>query len=263
MNILVYKRTHNGGPGPDGCFGIYDCMGVVRDRDYDAVIGVGGIGPEARVSGIAGVVNWIGVGPHKRYVGKRGPEVTFDRFVYFGCDGPDFVTSAPALARRLYDHNVRSVLHGLTGKEMTEALAIVGLADDAPPSLTLKQNGGDVRNLRECKRDGRKIRCTGATGNSGLETRNSSAFGTFGACFLAVDFLMVYFPRRSVISVSFIVSLVESNKSKPCPSPSPSSMPPLFSAVGLLLSRLSDRRRPALAEEIRLFALQGQPGKVR
>ncbi len=175
MNILVYKRTHNGDPGPDGCFGIYDCMGVIRDREYDAVIGVGGIGPEARAAGIARMVNWIGVGPHKRYVGKRGPEVTFDRFVYFGCDGPDFVTIAPALAKRLYDDNVRSVLHGLTGKEMAEALVIVGLADDAPPSPALRQNGGDVRSLRKCKRDGRTIRCTGAAKSGGLKVDNQSS----------------------------------------------------------------------------------------
>jgi hypothetical protein len=82
----------------------------------------------------------------------------------------------------------------------------------------------------------------GVVGNSALKTRNNSAFGTLGACFLGVYFLTVYFPRRSVLSVSFIVSLVESNKSKPCPSPSPSSKPPPFSVGGLLLSRLSIRR---------------------
>ena len=48
MKVLVYKRTHNGDPDANGCFGAYDCMGTVRDRQYDAVIGVGGIGPEAQ-----------------------------------------------------------------------------------------------------------------------------------------------------------------------------------------------------------------------
>lgn len=162
MNILVYKRTHNGDPDALGCFGVYDCMGTVRDREYDAVIGVGGIGPEARANGIAGIINWIGVGPHKRYVGKRGPEVTFDRFVYYGCDGPDFWANAPNLARRMYEHNVRSVLHGLTDEEMAEALAIVALADDAPPSPGLSEDDSGSQRLRQCKRDGRTIRCTGA-----------------------------------------------------------------------------------------------------
>jgi len=48
MRILVYKRTHNGDPDQIGRFGAYDCMGSVRRREFDAVIDVGGIGPEAR-----------------------------------------------------------------------------------------------------------------------------------------------------------------------------------------------------------------------
>jgi hypothetical protein len=162
MNILVYKRTHNGDPNIDGCFGIYDCMGTIRDRDYDAVIGVGGIGQEAQLNGIAGMVNWIGVGPHKKYVGKRGPEVSFDRFVYFGCDGPDFYANAPLLAKRMYEHNVRSILQGLTDEEMIEALSIVSLADDAPPSPALTDAGRNANMFNKCKRNGRTIRCTGA-----------------------------------------------------------------------------------------------------
>jgi len=153
MNILVYKRTHVGDPGPDGCFGVYDCMGVVRDRDYDAVIGVGGIGPDAQFHGIAGTVNWIGVGPHKTYtLGKRGPEVTFDRFVYYGCDGVDFTQYAPILAKRMYDQNVRSILQGLSDIEHAEALAIVAMADDAPPSPLLSGDTGDERVFSACKR---------------------------------------------------------------------------------------------------------------
>lgn len=158
MKILIYKRTHNGDPDARGCFGIFDCMGTVRDRKYDAVIGVGGVGPEAKANGVAGKVNWIGVGPHKRYVGKRGPEVTFDRFMYYGCDGPDFVAIAPAIAQRMYHRNVRSVLHGLTDDEIAEALAIVARADNAPPSPALAGHSRSTHRLRKCKRDGRNIR---------------------------------------------------------------------------------------------------------
>lgn len=151
MNILVYKRTHHGDPGEDGCFGVYDCMGAVRGRDYDAVIGVGGTGHEPQTQGIAGMVNWIGVGPHKKYVdGKRGPEVTFDPFVLLGGDGPDFRTIAPVLAKRMYGKNVRSVLQGLTDEEMDEALKIVAMADDAPPSPALLETG-EAKAFDRCK----------------------------------------------------------------------------------------------------------------
>jgi hypothetical protein len=39
MRILTYKRTHVGDPDQDGRFGIYDCMGRVRNYPFDAVIG--------------------------------------------------------------------------------------------------------------------------------------------------------------------------------------------------------------------------------
>jgi len=53
MRTLIYKRTHTGDPDANGCFGIYDCMGRVRALDFDAVIGIGGIGSEAQWAGIA------------------------------------------------------------------------------------------------------------------------------------------------------------------------------------------------------------------
>lgn len=77
MRVLVYKRTHHGDPNTNSCFGVRDCMGSVRSWHFDAVIGVGGIGPEARTNGISGTASWIGIGPHKVGVdGKRGPSCT-------------------------------------------------------------------------------------------------------------------------------------------------------------------------------------------
>jgi len=65
MRTLVYKRTHTGDPDELGQFGNHDCMGTVRGRYYDAVIGVGGIGDAPRRFNIAGKITWIGIGPHK------------------------------------------------------------------------------------------------------------------------------------------------------------------------------------------------------
>lgn len=150
MRVFIYKRTHDGDPDANGCFGACDCMGAARDRDYDAVIGVGGIGNEARTNGIAGQVNWIGIGPHKTYVGKRGPHVTFDHFVCYGIDGPDFRALAPVLAERMYTYNVRSLLRGLSKREQTEAVAIVERAAGAPPSPGLEIAEGRAKAV--CRR---------------------------------------------------------------------------------------------------------------
>src|SRR5687768_3773034 len=103
MPTLVYKRTHKGDPDSCGRFGCNDCMGRVRSWDFDAVIGVGGTGREARKCGIAGKVNWIGIGRHETYErGKADPVITFDHFKDLSDDDVDFATEAPVLAKRVY-----------------------------------------------------------------------------------------------------------------------------------------------------------------
>src|SRR5260221_7630475 len=114
MKTLVYKRTHDcheeegdGDPCTAGCFGCWDCMGRVRGFDFEAVIGIGGIGREAQSQGITGLVNWIGIGPRaeKRMPrGYRGPLLTFDRFRDFRTEKrPVYVyEAAPDLADWMY-----------------------------------------------------------------------------------------------------------------------------------------------------------------
>src|SRR6266568_9493618 len=110
MRTLIYKRTHHGDPDPEtGEFGCNDCMGTVRGWEFDAVIGIGGIGPEPKRNGIAGKLTWIGIGARKIYDSDRrkGPRVRFDHFWYRGEHGPLLEKMYPALARRMYDRNVR------------------------------------------------------------------------------------------------------------------------------------------------------------
>lgn len=138
MRVLIYKRTHNGDPDRFGRFGINDCMGRVRSRRFDAVIGVGGIGAEPKREGIAGKVNWVGIGPH-RQPGIRGPIVTFDHFIDFGTEGPDLVAIAPQLAERVYGRNVRSMTHTVVNRH-DEVARIVRLAESAPGSSKLSSS---------------------------------------------------------------------------------------------------------------------------
>jgi len=135
MRTLIYKRTHHGDPDGTGCFGIHDCMGRVRRWDFEAVIGVGGLGSEARSHRLDGKVNWIGIGPQKHVLaGKRGPIVSFDHFVLYGSDGPDFERLAPVLAERIYSKNVRVLMNRLSPPEQAEVDAILRRAENAPPS---------------------------------------------------------------------------------------------------------------------------------
>ncbi len=136
MRILIYKRTHRGDPNRFGRFGVYGCMGAVRGFEYDAVIGVGGMGREPRLCGIAGRINWIGIGPKKIWRGNascidsRGPQVKFEKFSLWESLGPLLHEEAPLLARRLYEKKARYLLGGLTATEQREAEALLGLIDN-------------------------------------------------------------------------------------------------------------------------------------
>jgi hypothetical protein len=133
MRILVYKRTHPGDPDRFGRFGIEDCMGRVRDRAFDAVIGVGGIGAQSASHALHGKVNWIGVGPTKFERGLRGPVITFDRFLLFESQGPSFTSLAPALSRRMYKRNARTVM-SFSDVELRKVHRILRLASNADAS---------------------------------------------------------------------------------------------------------------------------------
>jgi hypothetical protein len=134
MRTLIYKRTHKGDPDDNGCFGVEDCMGRVRDYRFDNVIGIGGISAEPRAERISGKVNWIGIGAMKAaFPGARGQSVTFKHFRLYEEKGRDFETIAPLLAHRMYSNNVR-VLLNFNDAEQAEIDRILNMASTAPPS---------------------------------------------------------------------------------------------------------------------------------
>ena len=150
MRTLIYKRTHSCDPDPkSGVFGCNNCMRTVRGWGFEAVIGIGGIGPEPKRKGIAGKLTWIGTVTHKTesdpsrsFVTPSCPLVTFDHFRYYGEQGPLLKNIAPALAdRMLYNNNVRTLMDSLSPKEHREVEKILRLAKDAPPSKRPAKRG--------------------------------------------------------------------------------------------------------------------------
>ena len=146
MRTLIYKRTHSGDPDANGVFGIHNCMGTVRARRYDAVIGIGGIGPEPKRKGIAGKLTWIGIGPHRVFDDPDHPDcprVTFDHFWYSGEFGPLVEARYPALASRMYKTNVRVLMHlAAEGRPVEldrDIKKILRLAKDSPSSRQLRK----------------------------------------------------------------------------------------------------------------------------
>lgn len=157
MRVLIYKRTHPLDPNEDGVFGCQDCMGTVRRRRFDAVIGVGGIGAESRGWGIDRRLNWVGVGAHPVHaipVGFRGPLVTFDRFLLLEDQGPELKTVAPELARYVYSVHRRVVMSdGLSLHIQREIRKILSLARPRTRSslFTLRRPRQEGRSSNGCR----------------------------------------------------------------------------------------------------------------
>lgn len=153
--VLIYKRTHKGDPCSKGVFGVYDCMGKVRNRKYDAVIGIGGKCPDVGHEDIAYKINWIGIMPEKmppKSNKHRGPWVTFKKFCLYEEDGECVKKIAPELYDYMYGKPQRRVLMSTSlppGSEIfSEVKKILSLADDCSPSQGCAAND---RINRKCK----------------------------------------------------------------------------------------------------------------
>lgn len=127
--VLVYKRTHPHDPGVEGVFGNQDCMGQVRAFDYDVVVGIGGIGAEARSHGIDRRLNWIGIGPilGPHHANRDHPTFTFEHFVLQEHTGAYFDTHCPRLAESMYDSGCRFRLNHIA-EHMQELKRLVAWA---------------------------------------------------------------------------------------------------------------------------------------
>jgi len=154
MRILTYKRTHIGDPDATGRFGVYDCMGRVRDYAFDAVIGVGGIGIEPRTSGIDRRINWVGIYPKREVTSSgRGQVVTFEWFLLLEGQGPLLESLAPQLARRMYEGGARLLLHCYSELEFEEAKAILNWSQQQkqPKEICLPRTNDKSSCAKRCR----------------------------------------------------------------------------------------------------------------
>lgn len=124
MRVLIYKQTHIGDPDQYGCWGQTDCMGRIRNIQYDAVISAGGISAWPEKEGIAGKVTWLGLAPTKfKQHDFRGAIIQFQKFTRFETNGPQLSLEAPTLARHLFEGRSRYFI--AKGKELEEAKALI------------------------------------------------------------------------------------------------------------------------------------------
>ena len=131
---MLYKQTHFGDPDPlRGVWGDTDCMGIVRNRDFDAVIGIGG---DTAEPWIAGKLTWAARGPHQigQIAGNR--ILNFDHFLHMGSKGPLLETDYPLIARRMREAGRGPVSHSLGATRFDQEIEsiLLVLIRFAPPS---------------------------------------------------------------------------------------------------------------------------------
>jgi len=105
MRVLIYKRTHKGDPDEKGIFGNQDCMGRIRNWNYDAVIGIGGKTSYKGQENIRYRINWVGLGP-KRFKSnsKRGDYVLFSHIEVYEENGEEIQHNYPSLFNHMYNY---------------------------------------------------------------------------------------------------------------------------------------------------------------
>ena len=136
MTIFIYKRTRKHDPDENGKFGVHDCMGRLRNVNYDAVIGIGAVTAKKDDIGIKGKINWAGLGPKMiPNPGKRSDAVIFAHFKLYDEKGADIKTKYPNLYNYMYKSRCRFVKRSdFPPKVQQELDQIISLIKKCPPS---------------------------------------------------------------------------------------------------------------------------------
>ena len=120
-------------------------MGGDRAWKFNAVIGVGGKGGEARMNGIDRKLNWVGIGADRFYDNTGRLLVRFRHFKHWGDQGALLKDLTPNLAQYIYEGGVRVMMHSSASSRprdmdlRKEVQDILALAGNATPSITARR----------------------------------------------------------------------------------------------------------------------------
>jgi hypothetical protein len=167
MKILIYKRTHKGDPDQNGIFGNQDCMGRIRNWNYNAVIGIGGKTPWKRDEDIKYKINWIGLDPKKIESTKRGQCVVFSHFELFEEKGENIADNFPNLFEYMYGSRKRfDMSPNLPEEVFQEVQQILDSVKNSPQSQQY-----DIENIDDSggKDSSTLTKCSGCFGGKNIE----------------------------------------------------------------------------------------------
>lgn len=168
MKVLIYKRTHKGDPDIEGIFGNQDCMGRIRNWNYDAVIGIGGNAPWKEDVDIKHKINWIGLEPKKiKSPKKRGDNVVFSSFGLYEEEGLNIKDHFPYLFKYMYGNRKRFDMSSDLPKDVFEEVKLIlDSIKDNPPSEAYDVNNMDTL---ESEKTFKSSKCGGCFGGTELE----------------------------------------------------------------------------------------------
>jgi len=106
-------------------------MKGVREWDYGAVIGVGGVSREPVSLEINEKVNWVGIGPIRLGKARDGYcIIAFERFYLRDADGPDFYELAPKIAKQFFGRKARRMI--VNSEDVKDVLALAKRSKSSP-----------------------------------------------------------------------------------------------------------------------------------
>lgn len=167
MKVLIYKRTHKGDPGIEGIFGSEDCMGRIRNWDFDAVIGIGGSAPWKKDADIKHKINWIGLEPKKIRSSKRGDIVVFSHFELYEENGLNIEIHFPNLFSYMYGSRKRFDMASVLPKDVfNEVKQILDSIQDSPAS---DEYSIESAHTSETEKAFDSSKCSGCFGGNDVE----------------------------------------------------------------------------------------------
>lgn len=153
MRVLIYKRTHKHDPDGKGVFGIEDCMGRVRNWNYDAVIGIGAKSVWKNHTSIKYRINWVGLEPKRISAAKkRGDVVVFAHFALYEEEGKNIKKHYPNLFDYMYVDGNRKrfdMSSNLPESVLEEVKEILDSIKDSSASEAYDIDSDDDLNTRE------------------------------------------------------------------------------------------------------------------
>lgn len=147
--VFIYKMRVEDDPDPNCHWGVDNCMGKMRDWDYDAVIAVAGFNWEGNKSAVKRIV-WVGICPEKK-PSENGTLVDFEVCRYFGENGP-LIEEWPSVSKRLFPTEGKGARFFIADQKSKEWPEVMELLKKTLALTSSRRGSNNPKNRKAKKR---------------------------------------------------------------------------------------------------------------